>query len=341
MYNKTSKKHMESKSSSTFNHKLRIGEFNGQYNSNYASWITDMQDTISKFGELYKKRFMTRRFSSLSEAKLRNKYSYDVETPVNSDTWRAKTIRTDQITINNIEDDSEREIRSYELFDVWCSAILKANAIIAADNVIKKSYLERIGTRVLEDKDTNTAIFATVSQYLDQDSKDMIRSHIIKDYGKPYRTQISMMDDLNEEASIHDEDEESNNGEYEVDSNESILSRPAIADTDYHRAELIGDWVWLLIAAEETHVARLIEHDQDDQEEVQDREDLKLRSMKCRPGGSLAQYNRLFKIQIEVCARVKRTYSQSTLMRLYMKSMPDDLFVHKKREYDNPLLRAN
>jgi hypothetical protein len=336
---------------STPSMKLKFSLKDHTMRSNCNEWTKHVKDEIGKAGNSYKKQVHKMRFSPFNLAKEMNKLALKPEVPIQEDIWRALTQETDQVEIQAIEAGPVRTAKKSELFLKWTIETLERNAKIKENNIVNKAKLKQLPVLEKEREDTDAHLFYSILQLMEEDSRDTIESHIIIGYGKRYQPGKTVTGDdaaTIPEGGIDDSDGgDGALGGGDVgdmygdagDDNSTLSGERTNADTGFSTAEQRNDWIWLLIAAEETHIIRIVGTDADELERCKEREDQALRAMRHTPGQQLISFSRLFKDQIKLCDKFKQKYTQQTLMRIYMDAMPKELYKLEKNEYRNQTLK--
>jgi hypothetical protein len=323
---------------------LRIFQRNNEMKSNCTEWLRYMKDEVNKFGDTFKSQTRHMRFRPYNTEKEVEKHKLVPEQLISERVWRVRTRETDQVAINAIADETEQEDLYNELYTKWAEETTLSNAGIKSANTLREATLKKIPDVAREREDIDAHIFALILQHMEEDSRDTVESHIIQSYGKPYypgktgNKSVTAGDGGIDDISIGQtgaEDQATNISS----TSSSTLSDVFIMDVDFETAEKRNDWIWLLIAAEESHVLKLVGEDEDELERCQEREDKALKAMRHKPGQHLTTFSRMFKEQVKLCNAFGLSYKESTLMRIYMDAMNKELFQKEWDEYQNKSLK--
>jgi hypothetical protein len=193
------------------------------------------------------------RFKPCDEAEDIKKLTLQAEVPIQETVWMALTRDTDQAVINNIANDDERRAKHCALYLQWALKTGEANAAVIGNTIIYKSKHKYREKR----DDMDAKLFSSILQSMEGDSRDLIKRHIVLGYQTGKSVTAKSYHTVNREVGV------GGNGTRDVSTGGDGMSddtstavEPISADTGFLTAEERNDWIWLLVAAKETHITK-------------------------------------------------------------------------------------
>jgi len=276
-----------------------------QITSNFYPWRRKWQQTrIGTYGDEYIRAFEAGASEPFNLEDELTAYPLERELDITEASWPMSIVQADELSV--IDSRTHREVRKKEMYIAWQTIRIQRNNVIKNTNSINEVKRKLLVEKGEKRKDQDAKLFADILASMDRSSRETIESYV---HG--VTTEIG-------------------------DGGGSIESSGKYSVTE---ARNNGNWYYLFQIAEQTHVRRITNEDPIAQQERQDIEEAKLKSL-VHTGGKFTAWQQAVRDQFDSCVAVGKDFSDEQRRIIYMNILNREIFAEMRKDWENPRTRA-